>query len=60
MITMIVKHELGNMEVSGSTARQAAERLVAMGIEHATLIEKERPHTGRVLNIRNGEIRLVR
>jgi len=57
---MIVKHELGKMEVVGTTAREAAEKLVAMGIEEATLIEKVRPHTGRVLKIRAGEIRLIR
>jgi hypothetical protein len=57
---MIVKHHLGNMIVEGETAREAAEKLVEMGIEEATLIEEAHPHTGRVLNIRNSKIHLVR
>jgi len=57
---MIVKHAEGKMEIAGATARKAAEKLVALGIEEATLIEKARPHTGRVLQIRTGKVGLIR
>ena len=60
MTTMIVKHAEGNMEIAGATARKAAKKLLALEIEEATLIEKARPHTGRVLKIKAGKISLVR
>ena len=57
---MLVKHHAGRMSIEAKTPRKAAEKLVAMGIEEATLIEATRPHIGRVLRIKEGEVRLIR
>ena len=57
---MIVKHHLGPMSIEGKTASKAAEKLVAMGIEEARLIEAARHHTGRVIRIRKGRMLIIR
>ena len=57
---MIVKHHLGQMSVTAKTPRAAAHKLVGMGIQEAQLIEAEHPHTGRVISIRRGKVRIIR